>query len=63
MHVATYPLAPEMSPMGKLTKIICQACEGTGKIHGKTCPRCKGHGQTVYEEMSKDAAEQWRKGS
>jgi DnaJ-class molecular chaperone len=34
---------------------MCNACNGTGVRNGRTCARCHGRGQDVYEEASKDA--------
>lgn len=34
-----------ISPKPATKKIRCTQCQGTGKIHDKTCASCKGTGQ------------------
>jgi DnaJ-class molecular chaperone len=50
--------------MGKIEKHECKYCSGSGRDKRspqKKCAHCGGRGMIVYEEASKDVAEQIRR--
>ena len=46
--------------MGRIEKIMCNACKGRGQIDGRRCAGCDGKGQRIYEEVDRSTADRVR---